>query len=247
MNEKQLRVGVITQARMGSSRLFGKIFLPVGSQTLLQTHIHRLQQADLPVYVATTTRPLDEQIAHFCMAHQLDFFRGDEDDVLSRYYATALQYQLDVIVRVTSDCPLIDGALIQQGLQQFLAAPAENKYLSNGLLRTFPRGFDFEIFTFSLLAEAFHNASLPHEREHVTPYMYLRANANTLILPFTQSVDKSAYRITLDVKEDYALIYALIQNHQADRLSHSEITQILDAHPELVLINSHVEQKKLQS
>lgn len=245
MNEEQLRVGVITQARMGSSRLPGKVLLPAGAQPLLSYHVNRLLRADFQVYVATTIQSSDEPIVCFCADKGLPFYRGSEEDVLSRYYETALTYQLDVIIRVTSDCPFIDGQLIHQGLRVFLAAQADKKYLSNGIICTFPRGFDFEIFTFSFLEEAFQKADLPYEREHVTPYMYVREHSDALIVPFTQNVDKSMYRVTLDVQEDYVLIRELIENYEAGHLSQAEIVQILDDHPELVAINSHVEQKQL--
>ncbi|KAA5544768.1 cytidylyltransferase domain-containing protein [Adhaeribacter rhizoryzae] len=240
-----LNIGIITQARMTSTRLPGKVLLFLGSKPILQYHLDRLQQSNLPIFIATTTNHSDDPLVGFAQAHQIPFYRGDEQNVLSRYYECAKQNNLDVIVRVTSDCPLIDGNLIAAAVQEYLQTPDKQLYLSNCLVRTYPRGFDFEIFSFALLEEAYLKANITSDLEHVTPYINQNKSGQVHFSHFTQPEDKSQYRITLDTPEDFALIRILIQQYKAHQLSANEIIALLDAHPELVRINAAVEQKKV--
>lgn len=231
---------------MTSTRLPGKILLPAGpNQTMFDHHIERLRQSNLPIYVATTDNDTDLPLVAFCHRQQLPYTCGSEHNVLSRYYACAKQYDLQLIVRVTSDCPLIDGKLIAQGVDIFLQNHNPYLYISNGVVRTYPRGFDFEIFSFKYLEEAYLNAVLPMDLEHVTPYIHQNRSLKTIFYHFTQSDNKSSYRITLDTPDDYTLLKTLIEQYQAHLLDHSQITQILDENPRLVAINAHIEQKKL--
>ncbi|MCC9167268.1 glycosyltransferase family protein [Pontibacter harenae] len=240
------KVGVITQARMTSTRLPGKVLLEASGKTMLQHHIDRLREAGLDVFIATTTNASDNPIAAFAEARQINLYRGDEQNVLSRYYHCAEMYQLDIIVRVTSDCPLIDGSIIKDALKQYNAVENNQQvYLSNALQRTFPRGMDFEIFSFSLLEKAFQNATLPAELEHVTPYINQNKSGDVEIRHYKRATDASHYRITLDTKDDLHLIQLLINNFNAAELGSEQLIQLLDQHPELVQLNAHIEQKKL--
>ncbi|MHC2990958.1 acylneuraminate cytidylyltransferase [Pontibacter sp. HJ8] len=239
------KVGVISQARMTSTRLPGKVLLEAGGKTMLQHHVDRLQEAGLEVYLATTANASDNAIAAFAKTAGIPCSRGDEQNVLSRYYACTVEHKLDVIVRVTSDCPLIDGHLIADALQQYLLLNDDSVYLSNALERTFPRGFDFEIFSFSLLEEAYKQATLPEELEHVTPYINQNKSNRVILQHYTREKDASRYRITLDTQEDLELITVLIENYQAQHMSGNELIGLLESHPELQKINAHVEQKKL--
>ncbi|MDB5261404.1 MAG: acylneuraminate cytidylyltransferase [Adhaeribacter sp.] len=238
-------IGIITQARMTSTRLPGKVLLPINQKTILQYHLERLQKSNLPVFIATTTNQTDEPLVAFARKHQVQYYRGNEQNVLSRYYECARLHKLDLIIRVTSDCPLIDGHLIATAVQEYLAAHDNQIYLSNCLVRTFPRGFDFEIFSFALLQEAFLKATEPAELEHVTPYINQNRSGQVKLRHFIQPQDKSHYRITLDTPEDFEVIRRLIQQYQAQNLAATEICNILDAHPELVALNAQVEQKKI--
>ena len=148
------RVGVITQARTTSTRLPGKVLLEVGGRTLLDHHLDRLATSGLGVYVATTVNATDDGIVELARRRGVGVHRGSEDDVLARYHECAVANDLDVVVRVTSDCPLIDGRVIAEGVAEFLRQDDPRLYLSNVVARTFPRGFDFEIFGAPLLAEA---------------------------------------------------------------------------------------------
>ena len=242
---KPLKIGIITQARMTSTRLLGKVLLRIGDKTVLQYHLDRLKKSKLPVFIATTTNPTDDLIVNFAREQQVPYYRGDEQNVLSRYYDCARLNHLDLIIRVTSDCPLIDGDLIAAAVAEYVERQDNNLYLSNCLIRTFPRGFDFEIFSIALLEEAFLKASNPADLEHVTPYINQNRSGNVHLSHITQPNDKSNYRITLDTPEDFKLIRILIEQYQAQNLSAAEICLLLDAHPELVSINAQVEQKKV--
>jgi len=223
----------------------GKVLLNAGGKALLAYHIERLQWSGYPVIVATTTEKSDDIIVEFCEQHRLPYFRGDEQNVLSRFYECALHFGLSVIVRVTSDCPLIDGTLIKNAIDAYLLAGNLQIYASNCLVRTYPRGLDFEVFSMTLLEEANKKASLPSQKEHVTPYLYQNKSANTILKHITNQQDNSQFRITLDTIEDYQLIKILIEDYQAAILPTSAIIEVLTQHPELQAINAHIEQKKI--
>lgn len=239
------RLGIITQARMSSTRLPGKVLLTAGGNTLLGWHLRRLRQTGLPVLLATTTNATDDVLADFGAAHGLPVTRGDEHDVLSRFQLCAQEHDLAVIVRVTSDCPLIAPELIAEGVARYQAAADPRLYLSNALLRTYPRGFDFEIFSRELLKEAAERATLPAEREHVTPYLHQNRAGSVRFAHLTRATDASRYRLTVDTPEDFALLRVLLTEYGAGQLSGEELIALLAAHPELVALNAAVEQKKI--
>jgi spore coat polysaccharide biosynthesis protein SpsF len=241
----QNNIGIITQARTGSTRLPSKVLLKIKDKSLLQYHYDRLQTSGFHIVIATTVKSDDDQIEVFCRERNMDFYRGSEDDVLSRYYEAAVKYNLDTIIRVTSDCPLIDGNLIRKAVEEYRMMGDRHLYYSNTLTRTFPRGFDFEIFSMTLLEEAYKNATLPADREHVTPYIWNNRSGHTAIIQFIYPIDTSAYRLTVDTKEDFELISRMIGEYNAETLSAADIIAILDKNSELVRINAHIEQKKV--
>lgn len=237
--------GIISQVRMGSTRLPGKVLLPAGGDSLLGWHLRRLRQTALPVFLATTTRPEDDVLVEFALAHNVPITRGDDDDVLGRFQQCAAEHNLEAVVRVTSDCPLIAPELIVRGLSTYQTAADSRLYLSNVLHRTYPRGFDFEIFSRQLLEEAATNATRPEDREHVTPYLHQNRPGTVRMAHLTRPADASAYRLTVDTRADYTLLQALLTNYGAGHLDAEALIALLDAHPELVALNAHVEQKKL--
>ena len=241
-----LRIGIVSQARMGSTRLPGKVLLQAGGKSLLDWHVARLSRTSLPVYLATTTNPEDDALAEFATQAGLPFVRGSSADVLARYQQCADTFGLDVVIRVTSDCPLIAPELISEGVAAYLAAQDANLYVSNSApQRSYPRGFDYEIFSRQLLEEAFAHATLPADREHVTPYLHQNRSGRVHFRNLMRPQDASAYRLTVDTPEDFALIQILLTDYQAGTLTGEELTALLAAHPELVAINQHIEQKKI--
>ncbi len=244
------RIGVVTQARTGSTRLPGKVLLTAAGRTMLDHHLDRLVAAGLDVYVATTDRGDDDPVADLAQGRGVPAFRGSEDDVLSRFAGCARSYDLDVVVRVTSDCPLIDGALVADGAARFLRLRAEHGddvYLSNTLERTYPRGFDFEVFTAAALARADREATAPGDREHVTPWLYAGAHRLPHVAQVRRPVDRSTYRVTLDTAEDLELIHHLLDEYGAAALDGDGVIAVLDAHPELVALNAEVVQRGISS
>ncbi len=237
------KAGLIIQARMGSSRLPGKILLPVRSNPIFQYQIDRLHDVECPIIIATTTEPADTAIVDFAIGNKLNFFRGSESNVLERYYLCARQYKLDVVIRLTSDCPLIDSVLVNESLNAYLEENDDHLYLSNSLSRTYPRGFDFEIFSFALLEEAYKNATDNWDKEHVTPYIGKNKSGKVRIKQVVNDENNSRFRLTLDTQEDFDLLRLMIEQFNAEKLSGLAIVDILKSHPELVAINAHIEQK----
>jgi spore coat polysaccharide biosynthesis protein SpsF len=237
-------IGIITQARVNSTRLPNKIFKQAGRISFFQHHINRLKKTGLPVIVATTNNGSESPIVEFCKANKLPCFCGDENDVLKRYYLVAKEHGLTTIIRVTSDCPLIDPGIIKEGLAAYQKLPA-NTYYSNTTVRSYPRGMDYEIFSFALLEEACLKATDESDREHVTPYIWKNRSGQVSVKADVSREDNSNFRITLDTEEDRVLLSRLIEEHAADKLSCSDIVRILKNDPVLAAINGHIEQKKV--
>ncbi len=230
---------------MTSTRLPGKVLKQIQGRSLLDYHLDRLAWSGLPVVVATTVNKTDDPIVQFCEQKGIPTFRGDENDVLSRYYGAAQKFGFDIVVRVTSDCPLIDGKLIRQAVDQYQAQGQAWTYMSNCLERTYPRGFDFEVFSFDMLKTAFEKATTPPQREHVTPYFYQKVDSRTVLKSLTRGSNLSQFRLTVDEPDDFKLIEKLISDYGCATKTEAEIGEVLQKHPELGNINAHIEQKKL--
>lgn len=240
-------VGIISQARMTSTRLPGKVLLESGGATMLAHHVNRLRTSGYPVYVATTTNATDDVIVAESERIGVDgVSRGSEDDVLSRFAVAAEAFGLEVVVRVTSDCPLIDGDLIRRGVERFLELEDPRALVSNTIERTYPRGFDFEVFSAAMLHEADRGATTPAEREHVTPYLYAGEHPRASLHAVRREAPSAEqYRVTLDTPEDWTLIDALISTYSAQLMTGEQIINLLEAHPDLARINGSVEQKRI--
>jgi len=239
------KIGIISQARMRSTRLPGKVLKEINGIPLLQYHIERLNKSSFPLLVATTTNKSDDPIIEFCKKSNYDYFRGSENNVLERYFKAAKERNFDIIVRVTSDCPLIDGIVVKEAIHKFLSKNNNMLYLSNGLSNSFPRGFDFEIFSFDLLKLAYSRAISKSEKEHVTPYLYSGNDSSIKVSSFPYKVNRKNYRLTVDTKPDFELINKLVCEFNAGNKSIDEIVKILDNNPYLLNINSHIKQKTL--
>ena len=240
-----LQTIIITQARVNSSRLPNKIFLEANSKPFIGYHLQRIAKIDASIIVATTNNGSEQPILDFCAANDVQSFRGSETNVLERFYDCATQAKADVIIRVTSDCPLIDGDIIAKGLKQYQSLNDKNVYYSNVINRTYPRGMDYEIFSFKLLEDAFKNATTDSDKEHVTPYIWNNRSGTVKIVDDTKEPDHSNFRITLDTVEDFQLLKTLIENHNAHELSCAQIENILESHQDLTALNAAVEQKKV--
>lgn len=214
-----MRLVAVIQARMGSSRLPGKVLMPLLGEPLLYRIVERLRTvaAISEIVVATSDRAEDIQIVNLCRDRGISFFSGSELDVLDRFYQAAKAFRADWVVRITGDCPLIDPSVLSQ-----LIDFSKNKQLDYAAVATgagalhlkggrFPDGMDAECFTFKTLEKAAREATLPGDREHVTPYIWRNTDlfASSLM---TSVVDYSNLRLTVDNKQDFDLIQQLYQN-----------------------------------
>lgn len=246
MNNNSLKATAIIQARIGSTRLPKKIFLPLSGKPILWHVYQRVKKSKLidNVIIATTDLPEDDLVEMFCIENKINYFRGSSDDVLSRYYFTAKSFQSDIIVRITSDCPLIDSNVIDEIIKLFISENAD--YASNVLERTFPRGYDTEVFSFSVLEKTFFEAKEKFEREHVTPFIYNHPEIFKLV-SYKINKDYSSLRLTIDTQEDYNLIKIIYDSlfDSNNFFNLNDVINFLNNNPELIKINQHIEQKKL--
>lgn len=245
-----MKVVCLVQARVGSTRLPGKILKEICGKTILHHEIDRLKKCKEidEIVIATTDKKDDDKIVNEAKKLSVKYFRGSENDVLSRFYYAAKENNADIIVRVTSDCPCIDFEILDKMLIYFKDKYKEKQidYLSNTINRTYPRGYDIEIFTFSALEKSYINAEKEYEREHVTPYIYDKTN-NFLKLSFENKDDYSNYRVTLDTIEDFIVIKNIFENlyYKNPYFKLNDVVQYLNNNLHIVDINKHIEQKKL--
>lgn len=243
-----MKTAIIVQARMTSTRLPGKVLKEVLGKPLLEYQIERLRRvrrAD-EIIIATTTNPADQPIVDLCRHLGITCTRGSEEDVLARYYEAAKLRQADVVVRITSDCPVIDPDLIDRIIGHFLEHSGTVDYVSNMLQLSYPYGMAVEVFSFRVLEEAYNEASLRHEREHVTPFIYVHPERYRLA-NIQHDVDLSRHRWTVDTAEDFSLIEKILTALYPAKpdFGTGDILDLLNKHPDWPLINAHVSQKKL--
>jgi len=237
---------IIVQARMGSTRLPGKVMKQILDRPLLAFLIERLKRVRHAgqVVVATTTSPADLPIVEWCRDHEVDCTRGSEEDVLDRYLQTARKCQARTIVRITADCPLVDPEVIDKVISFYESHAGEYDYVTNCLTRTYPRGMDTEVFSMAALEQAHREGRAPSDREHVTIYLYHHEDRFRLA-NVTDVKDRSCYRLTVDTPEDFELIRRLLENlypsHPAFGLE--DMVRVLEAHPDWAALNANVKQK----
>ncbi|MCY6370412.1 glycosyltransferase family protein [Clostridium ganghwense] len=244
-----MKVVCIVQARVGSTRLPGKVLKKICGKTVLEHDIDRLKRISNidKIVIATTELEKDKAIVYEAERLGVNYFTGSEDDVLSRYYYAAKQNNAEVVIRVTSDCPLIDSEISEGVIQFYLDNMDKYDYVSNTIERTYPRGLDTEVFSFKGLEKAFIEAVSQSDREHVTPYIWDNADIFR-VYQYKNDVDYSNLRWTLDTIEDFKLIDS-IYNHlyyeNGNNFGIREILKVLEKYPEIKDINKEIEQKKI--
>lgn len=243
-----LRVAIIVQARMGASRLPGKPLMEVSGKPLLFHLIERLKRCRNAheIVFAIPDKPQDTILKKYCESLGMKVVLGDEDNVLSRYGLAAGSVDCNLIIRVTGDCPLMDPAIIDAMIKAFFLKKDKLDYLSNTLVRTFPRGLDVEIFTKSALDMALKEAKTPAEKEHVTPYFYQHPDKFRLG-NFLYEKDESNHRWTVDTKEDFELIKRMLEALYPIKPDFNlrDMLDLIRQNPEWEDLNRHVEQKRL--
>lgn len=240
-----MKLTAIIQARMSSTRLPGKVLKQIGPRSMLAWVVRRTQQARLidQVVVATTSEPGDEPIVQECAALGVPVYRGSKLDVLDRYYQATLQAKAEAVVRITSDCPLIDPGVADEVCQAFLSARPD--YASNRINRRYPRGLDCEVVTMAALERTWREAAKDYERVHVTPYIYDNPD-QFQIVSVENPIDYSQYRWTVDTPEDLAFVRAVTERLGFDlSAGWQRILDLVEKEPALAEINSHIFQKKI--
>jgi spore coat polysaccharide biosynthesis protein SpsF len=249
MSTKLLKptIVAIIQARMRSSRLPGKTLMEIAGRPMLEWVIRRVKrsiQIDL-VMVATTTDPSDDPIEVLCKKLETPVFRGSMNDVLDRYYQAAMQLQADIIVRITSDCPLIDPGLIDETIEVLIEKKADfacNR-LPPPMKRTYPIGLDVEVVRFDALERAWQEANKNNEREHVMPYIY-EEPGRFKVVKIDHAVDYGSMRWTVDTREDLEFVRQIFAHTKGrDDFSWLDVLDIVKSQPELSNINSGVTHK----
>lgn len=235
----------ITQARIGSTRLPAKVLKPILGKPLLWWHLTRLRRAKLldGVIVATTEAPGSDPIAEIADGLGIPVHRGSEHDVLARFAGAAAHMGAETIVRVTSDCPLIDPGLVDQVIDEYCAHWPATQYASLDVAR-FPRGFDTEVFSRAALEEAREEASDVFEHEHVTPFLWRRPERFGLRqLSTTEEI--GPYRLCVDEEADLALVSRLIERLAPERpyFTWRDCIALLERDPALAALNAHILQR----
>jgi spore coat polysaccharide biosynthesis protein SpsF len=229
----------ILQARMSSTRLPGKVLMPLVGAPMILRQIERLRRAQAltRIVVATSNEPADEAIAQVCEAHAVNYFRGDLLDVLDRFHVllTALG-EPEHFLRLTADCPLADPQLIDQCVAEHLASGADYTHNTPGW--TYPKGLDVEVCRSSALFAAWREATEPYEREHVTPFIYGRPER--FRLHRVRRDPPWPYRWTVDTLEDFAFVESVYQAlyPQKPDFTTADVLAWQERHPDRVLLNA---------
>lgn len=247
-----MKIGAVVQARLSSTRLPRKILrqLPYNSGiTVLEQVLRRLKRARQldEIIVATTTEAQDSNIIPIADKQGAKWFRGSKEDVLARYYLASKENSLDIIVRITSDCPCIDPEIVDSVVEKHLSTEAD--FTSNILNRTFPYGLDTEVLNFDSLEKAHLQAKQAFEREHVCPYIY-KSNPQMFKISPVEAPERlhaPDIRITLDTEQDYALLCAVFDYLYPENefFNTEDIIKLFRGKPWLKTINKNVVHKKI--
>ncbi len=232
----------IIQARSGSTRLPGKIFLDIAGKPLLVRMVERVKAARLigKVVVATTVDSEDDAVEKLCEKHGISCFRGHPTDLLDRHYKCALLYHASTVLKIPSDCPLISPDIIDRVIHAFHESGAD--YASNLHPATYPDGNDVEVMRFTALESAWRMAIKDFEREHTTPYIWERPNRYSLLnLEWETGHDLSmSHRFTIDYMDDYLFINAVFAElfKEGRHFGLNDILNLLEARPDIMQLNS---------
>ena len=247
-----MKIGAIIQARTSSSRLPRKVLKPLPFDSdvcVLQQVIRRVSNSKLidEVIIATSINEEDQEIVDVAKKENKNFYCGSLDNVLERYYNAASQNDLDIVVRITSDCPCIDTNIIDKIIQNHIDLGAD--YTSNSLKESFPRGIDVEVINFDVLKRTYLEASQTYEKEHVTPFIYKSHPDEFNINIYVSDEDNSDIRITLDTPQDYSLLCCVYDNlYEKDNFfTLNDILDLFSKKPWIKSINEDIIQKKVCS
>lgn len=233
-----MQVSAIIQARMGSTRLPGKIMKKLNGISLLECQLNQLQNSKLldKIIIATTTNPEDNIIEEFGHSKNIQCFRGSSLDVLDRYFQCAKKFNLKHIARITSDCPLIDPTIVDQTIEIYNNETYD--YVNNFYKRSFPSGTEVEIISFNTLEKTWKEAKKPSEREHVTPYIYNNP-MKFKIGSLEYETNISNLHWAVDRIEDFKLVKTLYQKINKKPILLADILNLIKKEPSLLEINKY--------
>ena len=231
-------IGCIIQARIGSKRLPKKILKKLDDKTVLDYVIEQTSNSKKieRIIVATTNLKEDNVIEEFCENKKIDYFRGSVDDVLDRHYQCAKKYSFDIIVRVTSDNPIVDPEIIDLAIKKY----EENKFdmVTTCNKRSYPYGISVEVFSFAVLKESWKKSKLPSEREHVILYIQNKKN-NFRIFNLINSKDLTHINCTVDNEADFKLVQEVVSNIRERPILMKHLVELFEKNPQLLEINKN--------
>lgn len=237
------KIVTVIQARRGSSRLPGKVLMPLAGKTLLERMVERVLMAKKAgtVVIATTEDASDDAIAEICAQNNWNCYRGSTNDLLARHYLAAKPFNPDAVIKIPSDCPLIDPEIIDQVIEFYLNNKNKYDFVSNLHPATYPDGNDVEIMSWKDLSEAFEKAERPFEREHTTPYMWEQPEKfriGNVAWPTGKDFSMS-HRFTIDYQADYDFIARVFDElyNSNPAFGLNDILQLLEEKPEIYQIN----------
>ncbi|MBV9493793.1 MAG: glycosyltransferase family protein [Acidobacteria bacterium] len=235
-----MRVVAVIQARIASTRLPGKVLKPLAGEPLLARMLERVQVATEldDVVVATTTNPEDDAIRTLCAELDVPCFRGHPTDLLDRHYRAGVEHKADAVVKIPSDCPLIDPAIIDRVIAEFRSSDAD--FVSNLHPQSYPDGNDVEAMPMAILETAWREAKRDYEREHTTPFVWDQPERFRIANVAWDRDLSLTHRFTIDYAEDYELLAAVYDALYGGPFALDDILQLLDARPDIFRINAHL-------
>lgn len=239
-----MSIVVIIQARMGSTRLPGKVMEDISGKPMIWHVIDRIKKSEKIDFIvlATTNKDEDKIIVKLAQKTGVKIFMGDEKDVLNRYYSAAKKYSADIVVRVSGDCPLIDPQIIDKMVSYYLENKNRFDYIGMGENNPCPHGLDNEVFSFESLEKAWIEAELPSEREHVTPYIWKNKEKFSIGSCLTSKKDYSNLRWVVDEKSDLKFVREIYRYlyQEGSFFTTKDILKLLESKHELLKINEGI-------
>ncbi len=238
-----MNIVTVIQARRGSSRLPGKVLMPLADKTLLEQMVERVMLANNAgtIVIATTEEASDDAIAEICTQNNWNCYRGSTNDLLARHYFAAQPFHPDAVIKIPSDCPLIDPKVIERVIDFYLVNKDDYDFVSNLHPATYPDGNDVEIMTWKALSEAFEKAEKTLEREHTTPYIWERPAQFRLgnVAWETEKDFSMSHRFTIDYQADYDFIARVFDElyNTNPAFGLNDILQLLEEKPAIYQIN----------
>jgi spore coat polysaccharide biosynthesis protein SpsF len=241
-----MKIVAILQARLGSSRLPEKVLAELHGMPMLRAILQRLKPAQTldELVVATTTEPRDRRICELAEQEQVPSFRGSEADCLDRYYQAAKEHHADLVVRLTSDNPIVDAAFVDEVVRVYLDSDPPCDYVDTSCSKTYPLGLSVEVFSFAALATAWKEDTDPGRREHVTPYLY-RNPERFRCRHLRSTVNQGHIRLTVDTAADLQLMQRIYDSLGGHRFAWQEAVTLVEQHPEWTAVNRHIVQKEV--